>query len=457
MNAQHLQFLNTLTIGSPGFGKSISGAVSAVRFPGCVYAADPHTRSLAQLILEHANGFVLFDQLSDLRHPLPLDILKPHASPDPLEAAAKNHRSAQLFTEVLMRRRTADIANMPLLEEWLSSLLLLFLFQKRRKSLRILPYGVLPGTEEFESLVDDCTLPEVQAKFRGLIKLSPRALRAEVGSMARLVNTTFRAPQFLIRCDGDFDLDAFVKAKGKLIVEKGEDVDEDATTTILSARTLNFIDYAKSRPTPFPPIRIILEEATNAKTAGRIEEKAAGETRKYGLSWHVICQHPNFPGGTDGFFQNFPRKEIFRTADRDLARKMASIIASENPDPLVTRSEHIDSLTTAIMNLEPGWRFVTGPGGSRFAEYVVPLKSPWPDWPGLREAKLREKLEQIYKRPEYRKCESLRSENSLKPEPPRPIRSPEDSSPADRWRRRGKGPTDSSAKNENERDFESEA
>jgi hypothetical protein len=450
MNAQQIQFLNTITLGSPGSGKSVSGAVSAVNFPGAAYVTDPHTRSLAQLVLEHAQGNVLFDQLSDLKHPLPLDILKPHNSPDPVEVAAKNHRSAQFFTEILMRRRTADIANMPLLEEWLSSLLLMFLFQRRRKSLRLLPYGVMPETKEFDSLVSDCTLDDIQAKFRGLKKLNPRALRAEVGSMARLVNTTFRAPQFLIRCDGEFNLDAFVKAKGKLIVEKGDDVDDDATTTILSARTLNFIDYAKSRPTPDPPIRVILEEATNAKTAGRIEEKAAGETRKYGLSWHVICQYPNFPGGTDGYFQNFPRKEIFRTADRDLARKMASIVASENPDPEETRSNQIESLTTEIMTLRPGWRIVTGPGGSRFPEYVIPLKSPWPDWPGLREAKLQEKLNWIYSRKEYQKHEDPPSSNSSRTELPPQTNSPESSSPAERWKRRGKKPTDGSASNESE-------
>lgn len=449
-------YFNTLSIGSPGSGKSCAAAVDAVTFPGSVYVGDPHCQSLAEIVLEHATGYVLFDRLSDLKHPLPFDLLKPHISSDPLEVEVKNHRSAQLFTEILMRRRQGDIANMPLLEEWLSSLILMFLFQRRRKSLRLLPYGFIPGTREFESLVNDCTLPDIQAKFRSLSKLNPRALRAEIGSAARLINANFRSPHFLARCDGDFDIDAFVNAKGKLIIEKGDDVDDDATTTILSARTLSFINYVKSRARPHPPIRIYLDEATNAKTAGRIEEKAAGETRKYGLSWYVMCQYPNFPGGTDGYFQNFPRKEIYRTADRDLARKMASIIASENPDYELTRAERVESLTSKIMNLQPGWRFVTGPGGSRFPEYVVPLRSPWPDWPGLREAKLKEKLKCIYNRIEYRKRDEPKSENSSKPETPPPASSLEDSSPAVRWKRRGNERTDGSARKENANESASE-
>ena len=157
---------------------------------------------------------MLYDCLSDLKHPLRFDLLKPHRGSDPDEVAAKNHRIAQLFTEILMRRRAGEISSMPLLEEWLSSLILMFLFQRDRKSLRLLPFGFIPDTKEFESLVTDCTLPEIRAKFRALAKLNPRALRAEVGSATRLINAVFRSPHFLVRCDGEFNLDAFVGLMG---------------------------------------------------------------------------------------------------------------------------------------------------------------------------------------------------------------------------------------------------
>ena len=210
-----------------------------------------------------------------------------------------------------------------------------------------------------------------------------------------------------------------------------------------------FIDYAQARSGAIPPIRIYLDEGTNAKTAGKIEEKAAGETRKNGLTWYVMCQWPNFPGGTDGYFQNFQRKEIYRTSDRDLARKMANIIASEHPSYETTRASQVDAITSEIMTLDTGWRFITGPGGSRSPQYVQPLKHEWPDWPGLREAKLQEKLACIYSRTEYQKREEPTSASSSQSETPRPARSPEDSSPANRWRRRESGPADSSPKNEN--------
>ena len=262
------------------------------------------------------------------------------------------------------------------------------------------------------------------------------------------MQATFRSPYFLARCDGTFDIDAFVKCHGKLFVEQGEAKDEDAFTTYIGALNLLFIKYAKNRPTAFPAIRIYLDEATNAKTAGKNEERAAGETRKNGLSWFVMTQFLNFPGGHDGYFTNFIRKEIFRVADYDLARKMATIVATEFPDYAYTRAAHIQSITTQIMKLDPGWRFVTGPHGSNRPQYVPLLDSGLPDWPGLREGKFQEKLECVYRRTEYQRREEPTSETGSKPETERPAKSPESFSPAERWKRRGKKPTDGSAKNE---------
>jgi hypothetical protein len=441
---------NTMFIGSPGSGKSVGAAADAVDFPGAIYVADPHTQSLAQLVFEHISGNVLFERLSDTKHSLPLGLLPPHQGDDPDEAAIWNQRYAHLTAEILVRRRSTELASMPLCEEWLFALLSLFLFQRRPRSQRLLQYGFHPETEQFQTLLQGCTVPALKSKFRSLVNLSPRSLRSEVGSAARLVNSVFRSPHFLARCDGIFPLDPFVKARGKLLVERGNEIDEDATTTIISARTLSFIDYAKSRAVPYPPIRIYLDECTNAKTAGKIEERAAGELRKNSVTFCFICQHPNFIGGADGYFQNCPRKEIFRTADRDLARKMAAIIASENPEPGVTRTSQIESLTSEIMNLQPGWRFITGPGGSRFSQYVVPLKNPWPDWPGLREAKLQEKLACIYNRTEYRRREEPTFENFSPSETLPLVSSPDDSSPALRWRQRARKQIVGSAKSEDE-------
>src|SRR5205823_5638965 len=117
--------------------------------------------------------------------------------------------------------------------------------------------------------------------------------------------------------------------------------------------------------------------------------------------WHFICQHPNFPNGSEGFFQNCQEKVFYRTGDYTLARKLAAFVVGGQARGEESRSSMVDAVASELMNFKPGWRYVVGPRGTR-KEYVPMLENPWPDWPGLREAKLQEKLCQIYSRPEYR-------------------------------------------------------
>ena len=128
------------------------------------------------------------------------------------EAGALGPRLVNNYPPILQDPiKSLTVTAAPLTEEFLTALLLLFLFQSRPKSLRILPSGFLPESDEFRALVKDCTLPDVRAKFKALESLKPRSLRAEIGSAARVVNAIFRSPSFLARCDGGFNLSAFLQ------------------------------------------------------------------------------------------------------------------------------------------------------------------------------------------------------------------------------------------------------
>jgi hypothetical protein len=300
----------------------------------------------------------------------------------------------------------------------------------------ILPFGFRPGTEEFDELVRGCTLSDIRAKFKSLEKLSPRGLRAEVGSATRLVDGIFRDPAFLLRCRTSFDLDSFLQSGGTLLVERG-DADQDVTRTIIGGINLLVTDHCESRPRPFPPVGIWLDECTNARTAGPFEEKKAGETRKAGLHWRFICQHPNFPNGPEGYFQNCQEKHFYRCGDYALARKLAAFVVGGVSRGEESRSSMVDAVASQLMTFKPGWRYVVGPGGTR-KEYVPMLDNPWPDWPGLREAKMREKLCQILARPEYGVPYTPSLTTSSNADPAPSSRPPKDSSAADRWKRSGR-------------------
>lgn len=438
-----------MVIGEPGSGKSAGSARDAVGFPGAVIVSDPHSGedSLARRVLPHLpEGKWLYDRLTDLEHPLGFELLRPSAHSDPRRRAQLNERRAATFVEFLMRRRGGDAAASPLIDEWLTALLSLFLSQVRPKPLSMLPFGFLPGTDEFRALVRDCPLPEIRVKFQQLEKLTPRGLRAEVGAADRVIRAVFRNQSFLARCDGGAWLPKFIQSGGKIVIEAGGE-SEDVKRTFLCGVSLLVTEHCETRPVPYPPVRIYLEECTNARTAGRFEEQKAGETRKAGLSWTFICQWPNFPNGPEGFFQNCQRKEVYRCSDHGLARKLAAMIAPglERGEE-ESRAEQLAWLTDDIMRLQTGWRYVTDRSGSR-KEHVEMLENPWPAWGGgmLQRAKLEEQLCRVYARPEYStpapppfgEDEMPGSSPGSPSSPPPPPKSPTGGSPAERFKRRG--------------------
>lgn len=324
-----------ISLGSPGSGKTVAAARNVLDFPGSRGVLDPHNDNLAELVLTHVpEGNVLFDRLSE-PYPLAYGLLTPSTHPDAVERHKENLLEAQVFAEIMMRRQGGtgeSLAASPLKEEWLMAALMLFLSQDPAKDPAILPACFRPGDDAFKALTRDGTQPEIRHKFQQLEKTTPEGLRSEVGLPARLVNAVFGSDAFVRRCRSGFDLGGFLAQKGLLIVERGGAIDDSAMRTIMCGITTRVIEYAKRRPVPHPEVRIYLDECTNAATAGRQEEKAAGETRKNGRTLYFIAQFLDFPGGASGFLQNCVEKHAFRTADAELARKLAMFIEPGLPE-----------------------------------------------------------------------------------------------------------------------------
>jgi hypothetical protein len=303
----------------------------------------------------------------------------------------------------------------------------------------------MPGTPEFERLLKECSLPHVTRMFRQLEKLSMRGLRAEVGSAARLINSVFRTKTMRLRSRGTFNLGEFLQNKGKLIIERGVGIGEDVTRTIMGAIILMVIEHVEKRSKPYPHVRIYIDEANTAGVVSATEIIGTATTRKYGLSWDLLDQNLAFPGGPEPVLQNCKRHEWFGCSSYDLARKAAVDIAAGLPPSGKSRAEVIEELTRDIMQMQPGFRWVRDLNGSR-REYVDMLDDPWPDWPGLREKRLKEKIEWIYSRDEYRRNnDEPPSSSSSTPATPRPPKSPEDFFAAQALKRRAKKRRDSSA------------
>jgi hypothetical protein len=96
--------------------------------PACTTIVfDPHPDSLAAKLLTHATGNVLYDNLSNLKHTLGYNFLRPSTNPNPLERLEENERKAERFVAILLRRRGGEgLSRSPQIEEWTFLVLNLF-------------------------------------------------------------------------------------------------------------------------------------------------------------------------------------------------------------------------------------------------------------------------------------------------------------------------------------------
>ena len=123
---------NVLRVGSPGSGKTLATAYSIVHSDGAEVILDPHPDGLVHELLPHITSNVLYLNLSDLRHTLGFELLRPSTNPDPVLRELENQMQAEAFVEILLSRRGGDsLASTPLLEEWIFASLQLYLNQSR--------------------------------------------------------------------------------------------------------------------------------------------------------------------------------------------------------------------------------------------------------------------------------------------------------------------------------------
>jgi hypothetical protein len=118
-------------VGATGTGKSFATARDIIASADAELILDPEKDSLAATVLTHATGDVLFDRLDDYLHALGFDMLAGSTNPDPELRYQENLRRARAFAAILLRRRDQEgMAQTPLLEEWITAAVLLFIYQE---------------------------------------------------------------------------------------------------------------------------------------------------------------------------------------------------------------------------------------------------------------------------------------------------------------------------------------
>ena len=442
---------HVLRTGATRKGKTEATVADIARSQGAELICDPHKHSLAEKALIHTSGNVLYCKLSDVKHSVGFDLLVPSTHPDPEMRELENHLEAENFVQMLMMAKDSESLG-ALQLEWSYAALSLLLNNAHRFPPSILPYAFMPDSREFAALMRGAHTRD-REKFETLRAYSPKALRAEVGSTYRLFKTVFGSPIFSAWSRGGFDLAKFYQNNGKAILERGDECGDPTMRMLMGAITFQTIKIGVKRKSPHPVIRIRADEAVNAGLDFPHLVKATAETAKSGVFVEFLVQNHNFRNKkADEILQNCLRHEWFCCPLYSLAREAAiDVLSGLRLQPGESRAEKLADLTDDIQNLDPGWRWVRDPSGSR-REYVPMLENPWPDWPGLRAAKLENKLSKMYQRSEFiRQAPPSPGSPSETPDgngrsttPSPTTSSPEDGSAAARLKRlRGKPPATS--------------
>lgn len=388
---------NKLTVGSTQSGKSYSEVhdilAAAADGRSAIVVIDPHACSLARNSLQHlvARGHqarIIWDQLDEVRRtPKYRFLLRSTATYD-VERIRENYQSAELFTELLCRRReTQSLTTSPLLEEWTMKAILLSLHQPHEYPASDLRFAFRVGHPRFMQLVRDCQHREIQYDFQ---QVAAGAIKSgQFQSAARLINAVCDAPAFQVRCGNAFHLPSFLDQAGILLVEGGP-VSQPILQTILGSIILQTIQYVRGRGTSQPRVLLVLDEATNANLVGAAghEVRALAECQKMGLDVHVLVQSLNFPSPyvTDGVLTNCTRHEWFYAANPAVARKAADDLG----DP---------ELAATIRSLKVGQRYIKE-RDRVFLDRVPSLPNLW-IWPELAARKMQQAIAAIRQRPEY--------------------------------------------------------
>ncbi len=380
--------------------------------------ADPHVNSLAWGTLKHLVGRghgrrILFDRLNNLDRVLAWRWLRPSRAKNPLQRQAENEESARAFADVLCRRRGLSLERFPLMEEWVISCAVFYLEQDDHTGLDEgdLPFTFIPGHKTFDRMLGHCQEPLAAAKFQQLA--DGKIPRSQYAPAARLITSVCHSPAFRARCGASFDLPTFLDNSGILILEggAGATLSDDAMRTMLGTVVTQLIHYIRSRPRPFPRVRLALDEALNANLVTQREAKATAELQKAGLDIDILVQNPNFPSSfSDDIFTNCRRHEWYFCGHADVARLGA--IDLGNPD-----YQH------ELMTLKVGERFVKQ-NHRVWKEYVELLEEPW-GYPELTQLKALRALEQIRCRPEYKDALTIATRTHSQPTPPAPPPEPD--------------------------------
>ena len=367
----------TLVLGEPGSGKTLS---QVPRVVACKRAAclDWHVRSLNWESVKHlaADGRrFAFDNLGWVKHGIPWKVFRPAKGSEKTREKRNEAAVRELAEDLMESQDRTTLANTPLIETATIATLTSYLYQSKPFRLRKL-YRVLdPEDPLYARAVANNTHPQSRKLMSSWKSLSKSARRYELGGAQRMFYKVFTSSAFASRCDGNFDIVAFLNHdEGGHYFLEGGDVCEEARR-VLFRIILRKLIKAAMRGQFEDVVTVFLDESHQF---AHLAVKMLRELRKFNLE--IVCITQSLPSEwkTDAL-ECFRRLEIHRCNNPESARMFAGMLA-----PLMGGDVPVSEIQGKIMDLKPGWRYVRE--WKAWKEYVPLPTDPYP-WLGLTETR----------------------------------------------------------------------
>jgi hypothetical protein len=424
--------------GTSGSGKSESSNVDVAAMVGqrAIMMVDFQGTSAMSLLRTIGDyRYVLVDDLKRRDRVLPLRLLKTS------DSEWERKRFREEFAEILFRKTEENAHEHPLKLFGVETACKLYQSLTHLVPLCAIAELFMPWSPWHDFLLAHSTDRVVVGLLRKLKGMHEATRQNIYGPAERLLQSVLTEPSIVLRdADREPDTERMIRDKYVVLVIGGRDVSVEAFRMVAAMRVLNFIHHFENERGG--QAHVVLEEFSNYNLVGKPEIRALNTCRKMGLSFCFRCQSPPRDDEIrEAIEQNCGRRIAHRCGSRETAEHVANWLMVDpnkvhhqtersvfdgyetvrqtgwssgdtygfatnwrdidratqrvvHDDHYVSLSDQRTLLADQIQNeLAVGERFVND-NGRIYREKVQLPKERYP-WPGIMEAKIAQRIEEM--------------------------------------------------------------
>lgn len=308
---------------------------------------DP-VRTLAEKAVQWALYFgfepadVVIDDMTDLDHPLQIELLGRSDDPNPRIRSAENRQLRSVFIDLLALSSSSDIQLLQTVKELLNLVGVVFQYQREPLPQWMIPQILVPSSPGFKPFKDGCE----NAAARRKLELIESLWKQSKVEYSRYVLPTLRRLEELFEDDAvkarilgtPYDVRPLIERGGLYVMLGGEGdrISRAAVNILMRRRNLELGRIARSRfvaglPTPMD---VVVDEWQNMQLLQALELVDLNTLLRTGAQWTYVTQ--NDDTGDDLLndqFQNACSRQItFYCSSHTVARRAAeSMITAIDP------------------------------------------------------------------------------------------------------------------------------